>query len=99
MSVIKITQKTALWRLTLALRSKGRQVGAFAKGSIASRKLGQYYLINFITNEMIDYSDYLTPWLQNEFILAPWEVIAGEEDQAVIIRGESSIRDAPVCLC
>lgn len=76
--MVVITNDTALWRLNLLFKSRGWQVGRFKQNSIVSRKLGKYYIINFITNEFIDYADSLTPWLKKEFILAPWESLHDE---------------------
>ncbi|EMP6174897.1 hypothetical protein R9D66_004247 [Citrobacter amalonaticus] len=78
-NVTKITTTTALYRLNLSLQGKGLQVKTFQDGSIPAKKLGMYYIINYITNEMVDFSNHLTPWMRNEFILAPWEELAGEE--------------------
>ncbi|EPB5915893.1 hypothetical protein ACRQPR_004204 [Citrobacter amalonaticus] len=76
----KISKTTALNRLNLALQEKGQQVKTFKDGSNIAKKLGVYYIINFITNEMVDFSHNLTPWMKNEFIIAPWEELAGEEN-------------------
>lgn len=73
-----LTEDVAIWRLNLTFQSRGWHVGTYSKDSTESAKLGSYYIINKFTNEMIDFSDQLTPWLKNEFIISPWERVAGE---------------------
>ncbi|EPY8403787.1 hypothetical protein ACXG8J_004053 [Enterobacter ludwigii] len=74
-----LTEDIAIWRLNLIFQSRGWYVGIYKRGSLKSTKLGRYYIINHFTNEMIDFSDQLTQWMVREFIISPWEQVAGEE--------------------